>query len=380
MLQDLIARVRASKYSSLIAAALAALTAAGFTIVVTDDGNHHHTVTVHVGAKAPPTAQVVPIVVPKPGEPNKPVVVLADKDQQLSASQASADANQHPSTLPVAGALDVHEDMRDETPPGVAPATIKQGVARTVRAEKHILVAPAQPGGAQIYDCRKHYVVNQSALTHRIIGVAMHFTVSDPGSLDAIHTLFNTPSFGASSTFGFELYNHRCEQWVPLDRKSWAQLTANSFYWSIEIISRDRTRAQWLETPAFKDGSLAALVADLLIRAGAPPRLVDPVGCTFLAGVTDHSRLECGNTHWDVGKNFPWDVFMHQVRMHYYGASQPISAHTKAVCRKYAWYGPAGRASAARHGARSRQRHGERYRYLRRNHIRCSAAGVATRA
>lgn len=377
MLSYLRNALRNKKIAGLVSALLTALAVVGVSIIFTDDGGTK-TVTVHVG-NAPP-AQVVPIVVPKPGDPKKPVVVLADKDQQLSLAQQHEDSTTAPSQLPAPAALDVHEDMRDETPPGVSPATIRSGVEKTISAEKHVLVAPQQPAGAQSYDCRKHFVVNQSALTHRIIGVAMHFTVSAPGSLDAIRALFDRPAFGASSTFGFELFNHRCEQWVPLDRKAWAQLTANSFYWSIEIITNDRSRAAWLDTPAFKDGSLAALVADLLKRAGAPPRLVDPVGCTFLAGVTDHSRLECGNTHWDTGPGFPWDVFMHQVRMHFYGATKPISAHTKTVCRKYAWYGPPGAASAAKHGTMSRRRHGERHKYLRRNHIACSAKGVATRA
>jgi N-acetyl-anhydromuramyl-L-alanine amidase AmpD len=366
-----------SKRERLLAGIVALVVAISFTVVITsDDGTHHRTVTVHVGSKAPPS-EVVPILV-KP-ESKKPVVVLADKDQQLSSSQQHEDSTTAPSQLPNAAALDVHEDMRDETPPGVAPATIRRGIENTVSAEKHVLVAPQNPAGAQSYDCRKHYVVNQSALTHRVIGVAMHFTVSGPGSLDAIRTLFNRPSFGASSTFGFELFNHRCEQWVPLDRKAWAQLTANSFYWSIEIISNDRSRASWLSTPAFKDGSLAALVADLLKRAGAPPRLVDPVGCLFLAGVTDHSRLECGNTHWDVGKNFPWDVFMHQVRVHFYGATKPVSSHTRVVCRKYAWFGVPGSTLAKSRSAGQRAKHGERRRYLVRNHIACSAAGVASR-
>jgi hypothetical protein len=58
---------------------------------------------------------------------------------------------------------------------------------------------------------------------------------------------------------------------------------------------------------------------------------------------------------------------------------RPISAHTRHVCRKYAWYGPPGRKSRARHGLRSRIRHGQRRRYLVRNHIACSAKGVASR-
>lgn len=284
---------------NLVIAVLTVLVGILGTITITIDGDK---VTV---TRVAPTRT---IVIPQP--------VAVDPGTQLSKVQQAEDSTRYPNAVGV----DLHEDSKDETPPGVSKEELKQGEAQTQAAADAMLVAPSQPAGAQNYDCRKHYVVNQSALTHKVIGVAMHFTVSDPGSLDAIRRLFNTPAFGASSTFGFELYNGRCEQWVPLNRKAWAQLSANSYYWSIEIASKDRSRASWLAAPAIKNGSLAGLVSDLLKQAGAPPRLVDPQGCTFLPGVVDHSRLECGNTHWDVGKNFPWDVFMHQVRLHYYGS------------------------------------------------------------
>ena len=238
--------------------------------------------------------------------------VVVDTDNQLEPDEQREASNPHPATEGV----DIHEDTRDETPPGVPPAAIARGRAVTDAIAERQLVAPQQPAGAQSYDCRNHFVVNQSALTQRPVGVALHFTVSAPGSLDAIRRLFNTPSFGASSNLGFELFNLRCEWWVPFGRKAWAQLTANSAYVSIELISTDRSRASWLAAPAIRRGVLAALVADLLKRIGAPARLVDPVGCVFPPGVTDHSRLECGNTHWDVGTHFPWDVFMRQVRAH----------------------------------------------------------------
>lgn len=272
---------------------------AGVTISVTDDGHGGRTVVVtktHT-VEAPPQ------------------VVVPDANTQLSPAEAKEDAK--PTK---AGDLDLHEDAKDETPPGVSAEELKEGREATDALADKTLVAPELPAGAQNYKCTYHPVVNHSSLTHKIIGVAMHFTVSDPGSLPGIFNLFNTRSFGASSTYGYELFSNVCWQFVSLGQKAWAQLSANSYYWSIELVSRDRSRASWLATPAFKTGKLAALVADLLKRAGAPPRLVDPKGCVFEAGLTDHSRLECGNTHWDVGENFPWDVFMAQVRAHYNGA------------------------------------------------------------
>lgn len=244
----------------------------------------------------------VQITVPLPG-PNK--VIQADKDNQLEPGEQKEAAD---------AGIDLHEDTRDETPPGVSPAQLEAGKKATAEQAKKELVTPEKPGGAQNYSCRKHPVVNQSALTQRRVGVALHFTVSDPGSLTAIHDLFNRPSFGASSNYGFELYNLKCEQWVPESRKAWAQMAANSAYVSIEIISKDRSRSSWLASPAFKNGTLAALVRDIMRRQGSPLRHVNPSGCVWTPGIVDHDALECGNNHWDVGKAFPWDVFMRQVK------------------------------------------------------------------
>lgn len=281
--------------AAIAAILIAVLGAFSYQIVVEPDGHTH--IVIHR------------IVEPQP--------VVADQNNQLSKAEVKADEQ----SAGDKNTPDLHEDARDETPPGVDPADIEHGAVNTEAIAQSEMIPPAEPAGAQNYSCSQHPVVNQSGLTHRIIGVALHFTVSAAGSHEGVWRLFNTPSFGASSTFLWEPLTNLCWQLVPLDRKSWAQLTANSFYWSIEIVTNNLTRAQWLATPMIKQGKLAALVADLLHKAGAPPNLVDPVGCTFLPGVTDHSRLECGNTHWDVGPNFPWDVFMREVREHYYGAS-----------------------------------------------------------
>lgn len=232
--------------------------------------------------------------------------IVADTDQQVSRAEQKAAASDATPGL--------HEDAKDEMPPGVSKERLEAGREKTEELADEQLNAPQEVGGAQAYSCPPRYVVNQSALGRRRVGVALHLTVSNPGSLDAIRRLFNTPSFGASSNYGFELFNLRCQQWVPESRKAWTQGAFNSDYVSIEIITNLRTRSAWLNTPAFRRGVLAALVRDIALRHGAPLKLVDPVGCTARPGITDHDRLECGNTHVDVGTGFPWDVFMRQVR------------------------------------------------------------------
>lgn len=261
--------------------------------------------------------QKVTLTLPTPG-PDQ--IVRADTDNNLeSGEQAEAkDAG-----------IDLHEDTRDETPPGVTPAQLKAGERATDALARKELVRPERPGGAQNYSCQRRPVRNQSALNGRRVGTALHFTVSGPGSGPAIIRLFDTSSFGASSNRLIELAG-RCWTLVPNGRKAWAQLSANSAYISIEIVTKDLSRAQWLAAPIIKQGVLASLVRDLQRSIGSPLRFVDPVGCAFAPGITDHDHLECGNTHWDIGQHFPWDVFIKQVRQGVEPA--PLTAVQRKAC------------------------------------------------
>lgn len=270
------------------------------------------------------TPDAVTITQKKPREfvqapgPTGPVAVDRDQELQpdeqreqhtesrLSDGQAIIDANGE--REPVA-----HEDQRDETPPGVPAGKAKDGLEdQTAQG----LVRPEQPAGAQGYSCPQRIVRNYSSRAgQRVLLFVLHFTVSPPGSLPGIRNQFNTSSSGTSSTFGMEVLTGRCEQWVPFSGKPWTQGNFNGRSESIEIVSYDRSRAEWLASGIFTRGYLANLVRDRMKARGLPLRLVDPSGCGVqAAGVTDHDRLECGNSHYDVGRNFPWDVFMRQLR------------------------------------------------------------------
>lgn len=272
--------------------------------------------------------------------PGPAAPVVADRDQQLEADEV-AEAAKSPADR--AGNIDLHEDTRDETPPGVTRGELERGQEKTEQLVEKERLQPQRPAGAQNYRCVSRPVGNQSALSGQWAirgkqwGVALHFTVSDPGSLFTIRDLFNRPSFGASSNYGWDWAAPRgeyCHVWVRVGRKAWAQGPANSAYVSIEIHTRDRSRASWIAN--LKDGRLAALVRDLLAETGAPIRLVDPVGCVFPPGLTDHDRIECGMTHWDVGKNFPWDVFLRLVRAG--AAPNPLTPKQQKACDTLNWH------------------------------------------
>lgn len=346
--------------AALVAIAAVAVAVAG--VLAPDDHRAGGNVTINVNGR---TFDEV--------DPPGPIDVLADTNTTRQPDEAA----------PGLTGLEAHEDLRDETPPGVTPAEDRH--ADRVAKRIGLRLDPRPLGGAQAYSCRTHPVVNQSPLSAPRVGVALHVTVSDPGSLDGIYRVFNTPSFGASSNYGFELYNGRCEQWVSPLRKAWAQGAFNSAYTSIEIISRLRPTGSWLKTPALRNGTLAALVRDELARAGAPIRLVNPSGCTPLAGLTDHDRLECGNDHVDVGNDqgnpssatrFPWAFFLRQVKL---GVKRPISRRDRAACRRVASYRDRRRAHHHPASRVGQHRQARRLKRLKARRLKCVKGHVRRR-
>lgn len=277
----------------------------------------------------------VPVAVPEGITIDKDNQVNRAEEQESGARPFSADP--HAISLANAGP-DIHEDARDETPPGITRDEADEALVTPPGISQ-----PLPPAGAQSYRCPRHFVKNYSdrAEGTKVSMFVLHFTVSRPGSLNSIWNLFNTPSFGASSTLLLEL-DKECEQIVPFAKKAWTQGAFNSVSESVEIVTNDLSRSQWLASPIIKEGTLAAIVADRLRARGLPARLVDPVGCTPKSGYTDHNRLECGNSHWDVGSNFPWDVFGKQVRRAYGLSATPSkqigTERQRVACRKLNWW------------------------------------------
>lgn len=248
-------------------------------------------------SSTPETTTVVEVPIPNSIDPT------IDPDQQQTSEQRPA-------------GIDEHEDAKDETPPGVSQTDVK----KINEARPAGLGKPLPLGGAENISCRLHQVVNfnDRAPGSRVSQIIVHYTVSAPGTLDAIWNLFNTPSFAASSHILLEP-SGRCEQLVPYSKKAWTQGAFNSVSDSVEIVCcrSDPTRDWWLAQPIIKNGILASWIVDRLRARGLPPKLVNPVECTPLAGFTDHLRLECGNSHTDVGRNFPWTKLTNQVQALY---------------------------------------------------------------
>lgn len=298
-------------------------------------------------------------------------------DLQAAAPPASDPATIKPS----------ESDLRDETPPEIPPATLQAGKEKTDQlAEDADVSDTAKPvGGAQNYSVTKDFsghVYSDFSPSVTPTEFCLHYTVSPNivgwGDVRGIQGFFKR-TMAASSTYIGDFEGHFL-QMVPLTHKAWTQGAFNPFCRaSIEMIATGReTRQQWLESTLIKGRKLASLMHDVMKAYHLPLKFVDPVGCAAPPGYTDHNHIECGNSHTDVAPNFPFDVLRKQLAESF--APKPISAHTKIVCRKYAWFGVPGSKLALSRSADQRKKHGERRRYLVRNHIKCSPKGVATRA
>lgn len=207
--------------------------------------------------------------------------------------------------------------LRDETPDEVPADVLDAGRRATDRIGEQL--EPRPTGGAQNYSCREDFSGHvYSSYSIKPTELVLHYTVSPNrqgwGDVLGIQAYFErTRVASADRIIDFEGH---CLQMVPITTgKAWTQGAANNATCaSYEIIATGReTRAEWLASPLFRKRILASIAADDMRRCGIPFRRVDPVGCTFPAGWTDHNALECGNDHTDVTPNFPYDVFAAQL-------------------------------------------------------------------
>lgn len=278
-------------------------------------------------------------------------------------------------------------DLRDQTPPDVPHAVLQAGKEKTDQLGTDAKVSDtAKPvGGAQNYSVTKDFsghVYSDFFSNIAPTEFCLHYTVSPNitgwGDIRGVQGFFKR-TMAASSTYIVDFEGHIL-QMVPLTHKAWTQGTFNPYCRaSVEIIATgSETRAQWLNSTLIKGHILSSLMHDVMKSYNLPLRFVDPVGCVAPAGYTDHDHIECGNDHTDVGHQFPFDELKRQLGESF--TPKPISTRTKVVCRRYAWFGRPGSPLAKSRSAKQRKAHGERRRYLVRNHIKCSPKGVATRA
>lgn len=264
---------------------------------------------------------------------------------------------------PPNGGDPAQSELRDETPPGVKASTLHAADDAEVKiADKATLPAVDEPlpvGGAENYTCRRDFsghVYSARAAGARVMSFKLHYTVSPNvkgwGDVRSVQSYFIRSRVGSAHLI-VDFEGH-CLQMVPWSMKAWTEGAFNSTSDSVEIVATGaETRAQWLASPLFKRGILAAIVRDRLRARGLPLRFVDPRGCVDRLGYTDHFALECGNDHHDVRPNcatasgslpkgcsgFPFDVFQAQLS----DGPHPVTGTDRITCRKLSWWRAHGR-------------------------------------
>jgi hypothetical protein len=209
-----------------------------------------------------------------------------------------------------------------------SPATVLGNIGNELA-----LVAPIPPAGAQTYSCRKDFSDHLYSSRNGIKPTEwiLHYTAGNGTPRSILDYFARTRA--ANATFIMSLDGKDCIQAVPISEKPWTQLGANSYAISIELVTTgyNLSRDDWLKAGIFQHGTLAALMRDTMRANGIPLRFVDPVGCNFPPGYTDHNHLECLNNHTDVAPTFPFDVLQRQLTDSG-AAPQPISKTARAKC------------------------------------------------
>jgi N-acetyl-anhydromuramyl-L-alanine amidase AmpD len=280
---------------------------------------------------------------------------------------------------------DDNSNTTTETTVKTVPATTPQGDFGTrlnaptppaviQKDKQQPLVKPRPAAGAQIYSCHQafggHLWSSRNGV--RPTEFVVHYTAGN-GTPESIDSFFRRERGSASSTYLLALNGH-CLQEVPESEKPWTQLAANPTSISVEIVTTgyNVSRAQWLAAPIFSKGILAALMRDSMRRHGIPLRHVDPAGCNFVPGWTDHNGLECGNNHTDVRPNFPYDVLQRQL-VDSGAVPHPPSKHAVKLCGELNHYR---REIKAKHiSGENRRRAAAIKKTLIKHHYHCGAHG-----
>lgn len=237
-------------------------------------------------------------------------IVTTDDSAKTPAPTESPTAT--PTPLTAQAGSDLASDLRAETPIPAADAARNAAIGRKLGPVRQ---EAARFGPKCRVDYSKHLWSSREGT--RPTELDLHFTVSfnrpGTGDIDAVHNYWGQTRKG-SSHFLID-FEGNCLKLVPLREKAWTVGNANRYSLGIEVIAYgNETRAQWKAAPLFKDQILAKLARRVMDQYGLPLRWVDPEGCVFPPGWTDHNALECGNNHTDVKPNFPYGLFRRQLR------------------------------------------------------------------
>lgn len=237
-----------------------------------------------------------------------------------------------------------HDGLKTELPPNVTTEQLEQAQEQQQRLAEadnlpvlSPLAAPEQQG------CRSTFVQNASSRR----GVrprlwVLHYTVSAnrPGwsDVDAIVSLFNRPSFAASSHYVIDSEGH-CAYIVREVDKSWTEATFNPVGISVEVIANG-SEGRYLARAGLQ--KLAQVISDSAKRWDIPIRQGATSGCTVTrSGIVDHQSLgSCGGGHADIT---PYSVSTVIDAVQKVRRAGQVTSVDKVTCRKLNYWRTHGR-------------------------------------
>lgn len=285
-----------------------------------------------------------------------------------------------PAALLSASKSDVggHDDARNETPPGASRAGLEaarvQQDALAASDQLPIVTPDAAPSQA---GCRTSLVANYSSrrgVRPRLF--VLHYTVSAnrPGwsDVDAIVSIFNQPSFAASSNYVIDNEGN-CAYIVRESDKAWTQAAANPVSISVEVVNTGHD-------PTYVGAGLRKLgrvVSDATARWSIPLQRGKVAGCVVVApGIVDHHSLgACGGGHVDITPYSVDQVLSAAIayrKAHAAKAATAVNVTDRVRCRRLTWWRTHGRP----HGLAER-RAVKRRTILAQHGVKC-AHGKAT--
>lgn len=251
------------------------------------------------GASPPPVATAT-----TPGGVEVPAETKVDSEDPGRAPDETLTVPQDALSEAAASEVGGHDDLRDETPEGVTDAELDEAQEQQEdlrRSDQLPLVTP--DAAPSVAGCLSQFVRNYSSrggIAPRLIVV--HYTVSrnQPGWTDnnVIVSLFNTPSFMASSTYVYDFEGH-CSYIVRESDKPWTQATFNPVSISVEVIAYGDEGRFLQGEPLAKLGRILAASAK---RWRIPVQVGAVSGCTVTRpGIVTHQMLgSCGGGHHDI--------------------------------------------------------------------------------
>lgn len=201
-------------------------------------------------------------------------------------------------------ALDDHQGARSETPDGVPAAQLEaareQQDALAQSDQLPIVTPDAAPSQVGCVTRLVQDYSSRRGVRPRLF--VLHYTVSPnrPGwsDVNAVVSLFDTPSFQASSNYVIDGEGN-CAYIVRESDKAWTQAAANPVSISVEVINTGREPVYAASAGLAK---IARVAHDAMKRWGIPFQMGAVSGCTVVrAGMIDHGMLgACGGGHHDI--------------------------------------------------------------------------------